>query len=258
MFQLWMVMKYFRGSSRFITWSSLLSLLGMIIGVASLVATMAVVSGVETSLKNAIVDVSGDLILIKSGNFIEDIEPVEAKIKKALPDYVASSAFVHVEAVIAKAGKISGVVLEGEKAETVDKVVRLKQRLVAGSFSLAQKNNFDQNFDQLNFALQSGPYFDFSTPAQTHINQEYDRRHLVLKDDQNRFYFFSISFLDQAFSGPKLDDIPEFFSLPDIKKIANFTTALNLDGGSASAFYDGHYLVQELTPIGSLLCGTLD
>ncbi len=127
-----------------------------------------------------------------------------------------------------------------------------------GKLNLLSQNDFDQNFDQLNFVFQSGPYFDFSAPAKTHINQEYDRRHLVLKDDQNHFYFFSISFSDQAFSGPKLDDIPEFFSLSDIKKIANFTNALNLDGGSASAFYNGHYLLQELTPIGSLLCGTLE
>ena len=128
------------------------------------------------------------------------------------------------------------------------------------NLNIFSQNNFNNDLSQYNFALQSGPFYDFSIfySSVDFVNHEYSRRHLIVKDNQNNFYFFSISFVDQAFDGPRLEDIPAFFSQSEIQKIAKFTSALNLDGGSASAFYDGSYLVEELTPVGSILCGTLN
>lgn len=124
------------------------------------------------------------------------------------------------------------------------------------NLNIFSQDNFDNDLSQYNFAIQSGPFFNLKSPdSNSFVNQEYDRRHLIAKDKQNNFYFFSVSLKENAFSGPRLQDLSAFFNSPEIQKIAEFTSVLNLDGGSASAFYDGHYLVQELTPIGSLLCG---
>lgn len=126
------------------------------------------------------------------------------------------------------------------------------------NLNISSQDNFNNDLSQYNFALQSGPFYDLQSSAVDFINQEYDRRHLIAKDIDNNFYFFSISLKENAFSGPRLQDIYGFFQNSEIQKIAKFTFALNLDGGTASAFYNGHYLVQELTPVGSLLCGTLN
>jgi uncharacterized protein YigE (DUF2233 family) len=126
--------------------------------------------------------------------------------------------------------------------------------------NISSQDDFDNDLTQYNFALQSGPFYNFqnSYTSTDFVNHEFSRRHLIVEDNQNNFYFFSISLTENAFSGPRLEDIPVFFTSSEIQKIAQFTNALNLDGGAASAFYDGTYLVQELTPVGSILCGTLN
>ncbi|MBU1117634.1 phosphodiester glycosidase family protein [Patescibacteria group bacterium] len=118
--------------------------------------------------------------------------------------------------------------------------------------------DFDNNFEKYDFIVQSGPFYNFfSNTKEEYVNHQFDRRHLIAKDVQDNFYLFSISSSNNAYSGPRLEDIPDFFSHPQIKQIASFSSALNLDGGSASAFYDGVYLVDELSPVGSILCGKL-
>jgi hypothetical protein len=125
---------------------------------------------------------------------------------------------------------------------------------------VSSQDVFNNDLTQYNFALQSGPFYNFTTTYSStdFVNHEFSRRHLIAKDSQNNFYFFSISLTDNAFDGPRLEDIPAFFNHFEIQKIAKFIQALNLDGGAASTFYDGNYLVEEITPVGSILCGTLN
>lgn len=105
------------------------------------------------------------------------------------------------------------------------------------------------------FAFQTGPFYSLSQINYRFADKHYARRHLVASDAQNQLYFFSIFDPDNPLGGPRLEDIPTFFKHQTIQKIAKFTSVLNLDGGSASAYFDGHHQVSELKPIGSFLCG---
>ncbi len=102
--------------------------------------------------------------------------------------------------------------------------------------------------------MQTGPFFDLSSPNQIDYNQKTARRHVIAKDSQNNFFIFSIFTPDSFISGPTLNQIPEFFLKPEIQQIANFTQILTLDGGSASVFYSPNNSLHETTFIGSLLC----
>ncbi len=103
------------------------------------------------------------------------------------------------------------------------------------------------------FIMQSGPYFDLNMTS-LNYNDKTARRHVIAKDSNNNFYIFSIFSPDSFISGPTLEEIPNFFNNQEIKKIANFTEILTLDGGSASVFYSPDHSLHETTFIGSLLC----
>ena len=67
MFELWIVWRYMRTrKGQFFNLVSILAMVGMALGVAALVVVMAVVSGFETTLKNAVIDVTGHILLIKA------------------------------------------------------------------------------------------------------------------------------------------------------------------------------------------------
>lgn len=112
------------------------------------------------------------------------------------------------------------------------------------------------------FLLQSGPLIFLKNALQpNYIEEDYSRRSLIAKTVGGDFYLFSIFEKDNAFNGPRLKDLRGIFLTPEfIGKIPDFSGTsfeliLNLDGGSASAFYDKNVQVEEFNPIGSFLCG---
>lgn len=139
MFYWEMIRQFLRSGKKRVGLSTLLSLLGMVIGVASLVVAMAVVSGYETTLKRTVIDAYGHVLLMKRGatdpneQWFEDIKP-------KIPEMVASTPLLYLEAILAHKGKLTGVLIEGVEPDEVKKVLRLHDRLVDGEFNFAEKN----------------------------------------------------------------------------------------------------------------------
>lgn len=117
--------------------SAPLSLVGLILGVAALVVSTAVMSGFESTLKNAMADVSGHVQVIKRSRFSDDWLELEERIRKLEPTLVTTTRSVFVEAVLANKGKISGVLIQGVDTDRVHQVLNLSSRLVAGSLDIS-------------------------------------------------------------------------------------------------------------------------
>ena len=131
-----------RGGSRLVNLTSVLAILGMILAVASLFVSMAVVSGFVTTLKSSVISVTSHVMITKSGSLIRNPESVESEVKEIVgEDFKAISPFVALEAVLGMNKKLSGVLIEGVHTQTLDKVVDLKAHLVSGAFDL--KNSED-------------------------------------------------------------------------------------------------------------------
>lgn len=116
------------------------------------------------------------------------------------------------------------------------------------------------SYHKNDFVFQSGPIFFVNPPIpknkqEKYIDKNYARRSLVAYDHQNNSYLFSFFEKDNLTSGPRLEDISDIFLTKTLASITNFDFVLNLDGGSASAFYDKNVQVEEFKPIGSFLCG---
>jgi len=174
--QLWLAWRYLKSGSKFLNLTSGLAILGMIIGVASLVVSMAVVSGYESTLKKAVIDVVGDLVVVKRGKTIAGNVEVEKEIKPLIEGYVAYTPFVVVEAVLAHHKKISGVIIEGADPQTLNKVLNLEPRLKEGSFELGYRDDVPEAMIgqgiAKKFALKVGDNFRVVMPQATGFDKE--------------------------------------------------------------------------------------
>ena len=117
-----------------------LALLGLILGVAALVVSMAVMSGFESTLQQAMTDVSGHVQVVKRSRTLDEWTELESRIKKAEPTLQGATRFVFVEGIMAHGGQISGVLLEGIDSLRMKSVLNLKNRIKMGSDDLSQKS----------------------------------------------------------------------------------------------------------------------
>ncbi|MBX3039335.1 MAG: ABC transporter permease [Bdellovibrionaceae bacterium] len=134
----WIAWKLLFSRKTFLGGSAFLSLIGLCLGVASLVASMAVMSGFERTLREAMSDVRGHVQVIqRSRAGAEDWRLLENRIKDLEPELVAATRFFQVEGLFVHQGKISGTVLMAVDADRRDQVMNLKNRLKDGEVSTA-------------------------------------------------------------------------------------------------------------------------
>lgn len=120
---------------------AVLSIVGLAIGVASLTVAMAVVSGFESTLRSALIDVFGDLLVVRRGEEVVTFERTREKLKEVLPDLTGVTPFITLEAIVVGQGKLNGVVIQGVDSETVDSVLRIRSRVIKGSFDISSKSS---------------------------------------------------------------------------------------------------------------------
>jgi lipoprotein-releasing system permease protein len=123
--------------SQLFSLSGVNALAGLILGVASLVVSMAVMSGFESTLKNSVADVTGHVqILIKNQSQQLSKDELVERTKKITNDLVAATRFFYTEAIMAREGKLSGVMLQGVDPDTVRLTLGLESRLTAGKLEI--------------------------------------------------------------------------------------------------------------------------
>jgi lipoprotein-releasing system permease protein len=134
----YLAIRYLGGIRRFLNLSTALSILGMTIGVSSLVVSMAVFSGYVTTLEKTVQDAVGHLLIMKRG--VADQKEMLNELRPVIEGLVAETPFVYTEAILANKGKLNGVLIEGIDPETVHGVLNLKARLVEGSVAMEQSD----------------------------------------------------------------------------------------------------------------------
>lgn len=116
--------------------SAPLSFLGLILGVAALVASMAVMSGYVETLKTAMTDVTGDLQVVRRGRLVEDWDTFSKKIREQEPRVRSMVRFGYAEAVLARKGQVSGVLFQGVDTAELPQVLDLGRRVKQGELRL--------------------------------------------------------------------------------------------------------------------------
>jgi lipoprotein-releasing system permease protein len=141
-FRLWLVHRFVSTGRRLLNPAAIISLAGMAIGVASLTVAMGVVSGFEKTLKTAIIDVFGDIMLVKKGDKPQKLDAIIERVRKLAPEVKSVTPFVQLEGVVAGRGKIGGVIVQGLEPQTFEKVLNIRPRLIRGKFDLSDAGEF--------------------------------------------------------------------------------------------------------------------
>lgn len=177
--ELWIAWRLF-SKNAFFGGSAPLSFMGLVLGVASLVASMAVISGFEASLRDAMSDVTGHVQVVKRSRAVEDPRELEERIRAAEPELLASLAFLRVEALVARQGRIQGVSIQGVEEDRLSRVLRLDGRVLHGALDLRPDGEtpaalIGQGLAE-KFGLQVGDRFNVVLPIADILHPDQFRR----------------------------------------------------------------------------------
>ena len=104
-------------------------------------------------------------------------------------------------------------------------------------------------------AVQSGPMLMFEgTPLSLRLANDELRRRVIALLVNDELIFMTVVGQDSELSGPYLSDLPGLVEAIAGKNGWQVSQAINLDGGTASAFYTDKVYLEELNPVGSIFC----
>jgi len=119
--------------------SAPLAFFGLVVGVAALVASMAVMSGYVETLKTAMTDITGDLQVVRVGKLAVDWPEFEKRIKKQEPRVESMMRFGNAEAVLAHKGQVSMVLFQGVEQNALQQVLNINKRVRQGELRLGEE-----------------------------------------------------------------------------------------------------------------------
>ncbi len=134
MFELFLGMRYLKAKRKqaFISVITVISALGVMVGVMSLVVVLSVMNGFRADLMSKILGVNSHLLVLNFGGAFEDYGKVAERIGK-LDGVVASTPFINTQVMINNAGNVTGSVLRGIDPESADDVVSIGNMIKEGS-----------------------------------------------------------------------------------------------------------------------------
>ncbi|MBL7224746.1 MAG: lipoprotein-releasing ABC transporter permease subunit [Desulfobacteraceae bacterium] len=141
MFELFLGMKYLKAKrkQRFISVITVISILGVMVGVMALVVVLSVMNGFRADLMSKILGVNSHLLVLSFTGPFNDYQKVAEKVDK-VEGVIASTPFIYTQVMINNSGQVSGAVLRGVDPESAGAVVTFKSMIKDGSItSLGKK-----------------------------------------------------------------------------------------------------------------------
>ena len=123
-----------RRQETFISLITVISVLGVMIGVMTLNVVMAVMTGFEETLRDRLLGINAHIALVKSGDTLHDYEKLLQQVMKE-KGVVAASPTVYGQVMLTSGSRVSGVVVRGVDPNRVNGVVNLQSYLRGGSLA---------------------------------------------------------------------------------------------------------------------------
>jgi len=135
-YELFIGLRYLRARRRegFISLITVISVLGVMIGVMTLNVVMAVMTGFEETLRDRLLGVNAHIALIKSGDQFREHEKLMAQVMKE-NGVLAATPTVYGQVMLTSGTRVSGVVVRGVDPDRVNKVVDIERYVTEGSIS---------------------------------------------------------------------------------------------------------------------------
>jgi len=131
-FYFWLSVKLLFNKKSLFGGSGPLAMLGLVLGVAALVASQSVMRGFESTMAKAVIDMSADIQVVKRGRLIDSWASFQKEVKASDPAVQKVLRYAHTEAVVASKGKVSGVLVQGLDMQEVPGVLNFAPRFTDG------------------------------------------------------------------------------------------------------------------------------
>ncbi|MEW6683664.1 MAG: lipoprotein-releasing ABC transporter permease subunit [Nitrospirota bacterium] len=133
-YQVLIALRYLRAKrrQRTVSLNTFISIAGVTLGVAALIATLAVMSGFEENLREKILGTNAHVVIVdRAQRPIKGYEELVKTVSK-LPHVVAAAPFIFNQVLLTAESNVSGVVLRGIDPATEGSVTDLERNLIDG------------------------------------------------------------------------------------------------------------------------------
>ncbi|MET0501399.1 MAG: lipoprotein-releasing ABC transporter permease subunit [Candidatus Binatia bacterium] len=133
-YELFIGLRYLRARRRetFISLITVISVLGVMIGVMTLNVVMAVMTGFEETLRDRLLGINAHIALVKSGDQLRDYEKLAQQVRQE-KGVVAASPSIYGQVMLTSGPRVSGVVVRGVDPDRVNQVVDIERYIKEGS-----------------------------------------------------------------------------------------------------------------------------
>jgi lipoprotein-releasing system permease protein len=133
-YELMVGLRYLRAkrSEAFISLITMISIVGVMIGVMTLNIVLAVMTGFEEDLRDRILGFNPHIVLVSYAGTIANPDEVVQKVKDT-PGVAAAAPLVYSQVMLSSGQSVSGVVVRGVPPDMEDAVIDLKAHLTSGS-----------------------------------------------------------------------------------------------------------------------------
>jgi len=135
--------RYLRSTQRrgFLSFISVVSVLGLIIGVAVLIVVLSVMNGFERELRSRILSVTSHATLMGLGGVLPDWREAQ-RVASQRPAVLAAIPYVEAQAMLAHGDRVAGTVVRGVTPEDEKRAVGLASRITGGRIEDLQPGSF--------------------------------------------------------------------------------------------------------------------
>ena len=139
-YELFIGLRYLHGRRRetFISLITLISILGVMIGVMTLNVVMAVMTGFEEVLRDRLLGINAHVALVKVGDHLSEYRELIDKVMQE-EGVVAAAPLVYGQVLVSSGGRVSGVVVRGVDPDRINGVIDIQNYIKDGSLGALKK-----------------------------------------------------------------------------------------------------------------------
>ncbi len=143
--ELFVGLRYIRAKRRnqFISFISLTSILGIILGVTALITVLSVMNGFVTELRERILSMASHVVVSGFDGELQDWRSVAEKIQKHQPRVIGLAPFIQGEGMLTAGQQVKGVLVRGVIPAEEMKVSDVHKKMLAGELSDLKAGNYN-------------------------------------------------------------------------------------------------------------------
>jgi len=135
-FELFLGMRYIKAKRKqaFISVITVISVVGVMVGVMALIVVLSVMNGFRADLMSKILGVNAHVLVLNYDGAFRDHAKVSGKIN-SIEGVIATTPFIYSQVMLNSQGSVSGAVLRGVDTRSVGKVIGIEPMIKDGSLS---------------------------------------------------------------------------------------------------------------------------